>query len=262
MSISQKKIKLSVVLAVFNEEKNLGKCLETVKNLADEIIIVDGGSIDKTIKIAREYGAKVIVTDNPPVFHINKQKAIDACSGEWILQLDADERVTPSLKQEISEAIKERNDETTAYYLPRKNYFLGHWMKKGGLHPDYVIRLFQKDKAYLPCKSVHEQMKVKGRVGYFKNELLHYPYPVFSEYLRKANYYTTLTALEYQKQKIGKGILTIMRYCLILSLRKFFSLYIRHKGFQDGFPGFAWAFFSSLHPLIAYIKYWEMENEK
>src|SRR5690348_4565440 len=102
--------KLSVVLAVLNEEKNLPGCLDSVRDLADEIVIVDGGSDDKTVEIAKEYGAKVIQTTNPPIFHINKNKAIDAATSEWILQLDADERISPALKEEIKKVIEKEGD--------------------------------------------------------------------------------------------------------------------------------------------------------
>ena len=101
-------MKLSVAIATFNEEENLGSCLDSVKDWVDEIVVVDGSSTDKTVEIAKKYGAKVIVRENPPIFHINKQKAIDACRGKWILQLDADERVSPELKEEILEVVKSK----------------------------------------------------------------------------------------------------------------------------------------------------------
>lgn len=145
-----------------------------------------------------------------------------------------------------------------AYYLPRKNYFLGRWLKKGGQYPDYVIRFFKRGRAYLPCKSVHEQMKVKGKVGYLRGHLLHYSVPTFSRYLTNANRYTSLTAQEMVKQKISIDLLSIIYYLLVKPLRTFFLIYFRHKGFLDGFPGFVFALFSALHWPIAYVKYWEL----
>ena len=126
--------KLSVVLATFNEEKNLRRCLDSVKDIASEIVIVDGTSKDKTVEIARSYGAKVTVTTNPPIFHINKQKAIDKATGDWILQLDADEVVSSELASEIKE-IMEKNEQANGYWLPRKNFFLGRFLMKGGHNP-------------------------------------------------------------------------------------------------------------------------------
>src|SRR5580704_9492166 len=106
---------LSVVLAVFNEEKNLADCLNSVKDIAQEIVIVDGSSTDQTVAIAKKFGARILVTDNPPIFHINKQKAIDMAKNEWILQLDADERVSPDLAKEIITVISLNDDEIEAY---------------------------------------------------------------------------------------------------------------------------------------------------
>src|SRR5581483_8625402 len=120
--------KLTVALAVFNEEKNLGACLESVKDIADEIIIVDGSSTDRTVDIAKKFNARVLVTDNPPIFHINKQKAIDMAKNEWILQLDADERVSPELAKEIMQVIAMSEEEIDRYQeqLPKRKLFLKH----------------------------------------------------------------------------------------------------------------------------------------
>ena len=134
-----KNIKLSLALAVYNEEKNIGRCLEAVKGWVDEIVVVDGSSEDKTREIAKSYGAKVIKTTNKPVFHLNKQMAIDKCQGDWILQLDADEIVVKELKGEILQAIEPQASNLkhfVAYQIPRKNFLLGRWLSKGGQYPD------------------------------------------------------------------------------------------------------------------------------
>lgn len=248
------KPKISVALATYNEEGNIGSCLESICQLADEIVMIDGSSTDKTVKIAKKYGAKVIVTTNPPIFHINKQKAIDKCRGDWILQLDADERVSFELRNEILSILE---PEFFAYYIPRKNYFLGHWLKKGGQYPDYVIRFFKRGKAYLPCKSVHEQMEVDGKVGYLKGHLDHYTAPTFSCYLTNADRYTSLTAMKMMEQKLPIKLLTILNYLWLKPLATFFSLYFRHKGFIDGWRGFVFALFSGLHFPWAFVKYWK-----
>lgn len=256
-----KKIKLSIALATFNEEKNLAACLDSVKELEGEIVIVDGGSTDKTVEIAKKFGARVILSDNQPIFHINKQKAIEACKGEWILQLDADERVTPELREEILRIIENPQLKTVAYFIPRKNYFLGRWLRKTGQYPDGVIRFFKKGKAYLPCKSVHEQMEVKGEVRWLKGHLLHYPYSSFAEYLKKSNRYTTLAAQELL-EKGGKP--SVLGYFLaeLKAIKTFLLLFIRHKGFLDGFPGFVFSLYSGLHHIAAYIKFWELYSQK
>lgn len=252
-------MKLSVALATFNEEENLGRCLSSVRKFADETVVVDGSSTDKTVEIAKKYGAKVTVTDNPPIFHINKQKAINSCSGEWILQLDADEEVTPALEKEISEIVK-KGSKFSAFWIRRKNFFLGRWLKKGGQYPDPVIRFFKRGKAYLPCKSVHEQMEVKGETGWLENDLIHHVYPNFSRYLVHSNRYTSLTAQEFEDQKLELSLASLLKYFLAKPLTTFFDIYFRHKGFQDGLPGFVFAAFSGLHFPIAYIKFWELQK--
>lgn len=255
-------MKISVAIATHNEEKNIGRCLKSVVSWVDEIVVIDGSSKDGTVEIAKKYKAKVIVTDNPLIFHINKQKAIDYCRGDWILQLDADEEVTGELKKEIIRVVngqlsKTNHPSIVGYYLPRKNFLLGQWMRKGGLYPDYVVRLFKKGKGRFLCKSVHEQIEIDGETEYFKNELLHYAYPTFSDYLRKANIYTSLTAQKFEDEKLPTSFLTTIIYIIIVPIKIFLNLYFRHLGFLDGFPGFVWAFFSALHYPIAFVKYWE-----
>lgn len=256
-------IKISVALAVYNEEKNLSQCLDSVKDWVDEIVIVDGGSTDKTVEIAQNYRAKVIVTDNPPIFHINKQKAVEACTGDWILQLDADEVISQELKKEIINILSDKQEkgEVAGFFFPRRNYLLGKWLKKGGAYPDYVIRMFKKGKGHFPCKNVHEQIDINGKLDYFKNDLIHNPYPILAEYLRKANTYTSLTSERLNEESLKISLLTTTRYLILVPLKTFLNLYLRHKGFMDGFPGFVWAFFSALHQPIAYIKYWEKKKQ-
>lgn len=251
--------KLSVVLAVYNEENNLANCLGSIKLLADEIIVVDGGSTDKTVEIAKQYGATVIQTDNPPIFHINKQKAVDASHGQWILQLDADEVIPQELVFEIRKIAADPSAKN-GYYIARQNYFVNKWMKKGGMYPDYVIRLFRKGKGKFPCKSVHEQIEIDGEIGYLQTALIHRPYPTFSEYLRKASTYTSLTRDELIRNHEPITVVSIAQYLIYFPLRTFFRLYIRHRGIMDGWWGFIWALFSGLHYPWAFIKYVKYKN--
>jgi len=252
--------KLSVALATYNEEGNLEKCLDSVKGWVDEIVVVDGSSTDKTRKIAKKYGARVFRTTNKPIFHINKQKAIDECHGDWILQLDADEVVSPELKKEIQQ-VSLNGGEFAAFWIPRKNFFLGKWLKKTGQFPDPVIRFFKKGKAKLPCKSVHEQMKVDGKTGWFKGCLLHYPYPSFSEYLRKSNRYTSLSAQEMLDQGKKPGLISFLK-AYFQAEKTFWLLFLRHKGFLDGFPGLIFSTYSGLHHITAYVKFREFYQQK
>lgn len=245
---------LSVVLATFNEEKNIEDCLKSVEGLADEIVIVDGSSKDKTVDIARKYHAKVHVTDNPPIFHINKQKAIDRATKDWILQLDADERVTSELASEIKEVMQKKAD-INGYWVPRKNWFLGRFLMKGGQYPDYTMRLYRRGKGRLPQKDVHEQAEVEGKVGYLENPLVHIADPEFGRYFMRWNRYTKLMAKEFKEKKLGYNPITIIKYLLVLPIWWFLLTYVRHKGFMDLWQGFIFSFFSALRFPVAYLKY-------
>lgn len=318
-------MKLSLCLAVYNEAKNIHYPLDSALDLVDEVVVVDGGSTDKTVEIAASYGKKVriIKSDNPAMFHKNKQKAIEAARGEWILQLDADEKLSEELKNEIkiivgnssslatelvpsgpqtSSRLAHPNFPPIAYYIPRKNFFLTRFLTKGGQYPDYTIRLYRNGYARFPCRDVHENVEIinpkseirnskqiqnsnhqnskclensnfknsnlfsasnfdiRISVGYLKNPILHYADPDFSRYLRRWDRYTSLEAeklsnIPYRISNI-KMFFMFWQYFFWKPLTAFFSIYIRHKGFLDGFPGFVFALFSSIRFWVIYIKFW------
>ncbi|OGG01659.1 hypothetical protein A2Z33_05445, partial [Candidatus Gottesmanbacteria bacterium RBG_16_52_11] len=208
----------------------------------------------RTVDIARKFKARIIRTDNPPVFHINKQKAIDAARGAWILQLDADETVTAELGSEIRSVVSTGGG-INGYYLPRKNYFWGRFMTKGGQYPDYVIRLVRRGQARFPAKSVHEQISVTGEAGYLKNPLIHYAYRTQGDYWRKARHYIALSAAEMKRQGIKTGPAAFVKYFLAEPLRIFFLIFFRHKGFMDGWRGFLFAVYSGLHPVLSFAEF-------
>lgn len=261
-------MKLSLCIAVFNEAKFIHYPLDSAYDLVDEVIIVDGGSEDKTVEIAKSYGkkVKVIHTDNPPMFHINKQKALDAARGDWILQLDADEELSLELKEEIAkllhgqiaknkdQTVQQFNNLAVAYNLPRKNFFLTRFLEKGGQYPDYTIRLYRRGKAHFPCKSVHENVEIDGEIGYLIQPLLHYADPDFARYLMRWNRYTTLDAEMLIKE--GKKPNFIV-YFFIKPKLWFFKTYIRHRGYKDGFPGYVFSLFSSIRFWVIYTKWWQ-----
>lgn len=248
-------MKLSVTLAVYNEEKSLDRCLNSIKDVADEIVIVDGQSSDKTVSIARKYKAKIISVPNDPInFHKQKKLANDKSTGNWILQLDADEVVSQNLKTEIQKVIN-GNRKENGFWIPRLNFFLGRFLKKGGAYPDYTLRLYKKNFGNLPAKNVHEQAVVEGEIGYLKNDLLHYNNPTFGTYLEKRlNRYTDIMAKDVK----GGFFENIFWKPLFDKNQGFLTIYFRHLGFLDSFPGFVWALFSALHIPIAYFK--SLEN--
>lgn len=244
---------LSVVLAVYNEEDNLSNCLKSIKDLVNEIVIVDGGSKDKTLDIARRFDAKIIQTTNPQIFHINKNKAIDAATGDWILQLDADEVVTKELSKEIKQIIS-KESEISGFWIPRKNFFLNRFLTKGGQYPDYTLRLYKKGKGRLPGIDVHEQAVVNGKVGYLKQDLLHLRDKTFSNYFQRFNRYTDLFSRQLKDGGVKQSPLSFVSFVLIKPFFWFLKAYLRHRGYVDGFPGFVFALFSSLRFPVAYFK--------
>jgi len=268
-------MKLSLCIATFNEEKNIHYPLSSAYDLVDEVVIVDGGSTDKTVEIAKSFGKKVrvIKTENPTMFHKNKQLAIDQARGEWILQLDADEALSEELKEEIKEImgsvsrgknseIEESRERTSkvnvAYWIPRKNWFLTRFLEKGGVYPDYTIRLYKKGAAYFPCEDVHENVRVKGEVGYLKNPILHYADPDFSRYLMRWDRYTTLEVQNSKfkvKNENKNQLLMFLEFMIWKPIYTFFSMYFRHLGFLDGFAGFVFALFSSIRFWVIYVKW-------
>lgn len=281
--------KLSAAIATYNEEENIGDCLELIKDIVDEIIIVDGSSTDRTVEIAKRYGAKVEITNNPANFHINKQKSFDKATGDWILYLDADERVSKKLGEEIWKVINmtdieveeyqkdlknrklfmrhqkivETRDgkigtetgEYTAFFFPRLNFFLGKFLRYGGVYPDGVIRLFKKDKAFLPGKSVHEQMEVLGKVGWLENDLIHYDSKTFDRYLKRNSRYIDLMVEDFKKEKLNKNLVNFFDYIFLKPLIWFLTTSLRNKGILDGFQGLTFSFFSALRFPRAYWRY-------
>lgn len=283
-------IKLSVVLAVRNEELNIGRCLESVKRIADEIIVVDESSTDKTREIAEGFGAKVFLEPHHDLFHITKQRALEKARGEWILQLDADEVVTEALANEIKKVINmtdiellsrkiengrkgrlftrhqaliEKRDgqigkktgEIVGFFVPRRNMFLGKPLIHAGVYPDGVVRLVKKGCARFPQKSVHEQIELDGEVSWLENNLDHYDSPTLKRYLSRLNRYTDLQAEDLKVRQTPKNVLFFFLYTIYKPLYTFGNLYFRHLGFLDGIQGFLWSFFSAMHFPIAYYKY-------
>lgn len=250
---------LSVVLAVHNEERNLARCLESVAAVADELIIVDGESTDRTVEISLHYGAQVISTTNKSNFHINKQMAMDAAKGELILQLDADEVIDAELVAYIQKLKEQLRSgvlpaQPVAWYIRRKNFFLGRFLRKGGQYPDAVIRLYKAGSAHLPQKNVHEQMAVDGETATAAGHLLHYAFPDFDTYIKKFNRYTSFEAERLHDQNIVLTGKLKFSYWVIRPLETFYKIFLRHRGYVDGFSGFMFALMSAIFHIFTYIK--------
>lgn len=247
--------KISFVTSTFNEEQNLSDCLESIKDIVQEIIVVDGGSTDQTVAIAKKFGAKVIVTDNPPIFLINRQKAIDIAINDWILNLDADERLTSQLQSEIIGILKNDNSAVNGYWIPRKNWFLGRYLMKGGVYPDYQLRLYRRNMIHFALKDVHEQAIVEGKTAYLKQPMVHLSDPDFKRYLVRFNRYTDRIADEIKDKHVDYNPLFAIHYLITSPISWFVLTYGRHKGFMDGWQGFVFSLFSSLRFPVGYYKY-------
>lgn len=246
--------KISVTIITHNEENNIRDCLESVK-WADEVVVVDSGSTDKTIDICREYTDKVFY--NPWAgMKEQKQYAVEKTSHRWILSIDADERVTEDLRHFIlRELEKPRYD---GYRFPRKNYFLGKWMKHGGWYPDHVLRLFRKDRGHFGGINPHDKVIVESnRIITVNVPLVHYTYTSLSQYASKQALYAGISAREMFSS--GK---TVRPYVIPLrAFWKFIETYIMKRGFLDGYYGFIVSVGSSYATFWKYLYVWELSRK-
>lgn len=243
------------------------RTIRSAYDWVDEIIIVYGSPKDEKIAELKKFDTKKKIsyhfTDNPPMFHINKQKAIERCTKDWILQLDTDEVVSTELKKEILATIKGHKDgDPVGYWIPRLNHLLGQPLRKGGQWPDPTIRLYMNGKGHLPAESVHEQADIDGPVGTLEYDLFHYPYPTFREYLKKWMKYASLEGAQYDVDIFQPSFGGLMTYFLVKPVFWFFKTYFRHRGYKDGFPGFVFSLFSALRYWIEYISLYERYREK
>lgn len=245
--------KLSVIIITHNEEKNLRRCLESVK-YADEIIINDSGSSDKTLDIALEFGCRTISTTFTG-FGAAKQLALDQATGDWVLSIDADEEIDEQLREAIIGAI--RNEGIDGWRLNRKSQFLGRWITHSGWYPDYILRLFKREKARFTTSQVHERVEIDGQVGTLPGHILHYTDPNVSHYLMKLDRYTALSA----KMLFESGKSFHWYYLIVKPFAIWVKMYILKRGFLDGLPGFTLASLSSFHVFCKYAKLWELRKQ-
>ena len=247
---------LSTIVITLNEATNIAACLESVK-WAKEIIVVDAQSADDTVSQGKKFTDKVFVKPWEG-YTAAKSFALSQCTQEWVLWIDADERVTPELRDEIIVKLN-ANPSEAGFYVPRLANFLGRWIRHGGWYPGYVLRLFRREQALFDRdQHVHEQVTVNGPTVKLSNHLLHYTDPNLEHYLNKLNRYTSLAAEELYRR--GKRF-----HLWDLLFRPpwfFFRMYFLKVGFLDGVHGFVLACFSAVHVMAKYAKLWEMEKEE
>lgn len=245
--------KLSVVVITRDEEKNIRRCLESV-SWADEIIVIDSHSTDRTTTIASDMGARVYSIAWQGFGHA-KREGVDKARSDWILSLDADEVVSGELALEIKKVL-ENDTEYSGYYFTRKANFLGRWIYHCGWYPDPVLRLFLKSKGNFNNALVHEKAVVDGKCGRLKGELLHYSYSTMTGYLDKFNRYTTLGAEKAHSEGKKAGWFDL----ILKPPASFFKHYIVKQGFRDGWEGFLISILSATAVLVKYAKLREMDR--
>lgn len=246
-------LSLSASIICFNEEKNLKRCLESV-SWADEIVVVDSFSKDRTLEIAKEYTDRVFQR-RWTGYRDQKNFAMSKCEENWILSLDADEEVSCALREEIQQEVHPP-DGKEGYLMPRRSCYLGRWINHSGFYPDRQLRLFKRGFGAWVGGRVHERVEVQGRVGNLKNDLLHYPYEgSISGILRKVDAFSSLTA----EDMYDRGKRYRLTQLMVRPVTKFMEVYLLKLGFLDGLPGFIIAGMSSFTMFVRYSKLRELE---
>jgi glycosyltransferase involved in cell wall biosynthesis len=226
---------------------------------ADEIVVIDSGSTDRTIAICREY-TEAVISREWQGYARQKNSAIDRTTGDWVLSLDADEPIEPALAEEIK-AIISSTDSLDGYRIPRKTIFLGKWVKHGGWYPDYNLRLFRKGKGRFQERAVHEAVRVEGTVGSTRHAIEHHTYPDIASYMTRINSYSSLAVDVMADKGISKSkaswVMILMR-----PLLTFIHKYFFRRGFLDGKHGLVLNLFHSYYVLAKYAKAWEYRHRQ
>ena len=249
-----RKIPLTVVVLTKNEEANILECLSSVKNWADEIIVIDDYSTDKTVELANRLADRVII-NKMKVEGTHRNWAYSQAKNDWVLSLDADETVTEELKIEITEIIP--TTDFACFSIPLRNFIGNHWVRYGGWYPAGKVRLFRKSKFKYEEVEVHPRITVDGEGGHLTKDIIHKGYPDFEHFLSSVNRQTTLEAKKWintnRKMSFGKA--------LWRTIDRFFRIYLRKKGYKDGLIGLMVALFASWYQILSYAKYWQMKKE-
>lgn len=251
---------ISIVLITCNEEDNLPSTLDSVKPLLaavqGEIIVVDSGSVDRTLEIARTYGAKVF-SEPWKGFAAQKNSAIEKASMDWVLQLDADEVLEPGLVTEIQSAILSVPS-VDSFFIPRKNFFLGRWIRHGGFYPDPKMRMIRRGAGKFEEHGAHPTIKISGRTGQFRNALVHNAYPTLRQYIEHMNSYSSMGA----EVAAAKGHRRFSVAAIVVRpLLTFLYNYIIRLGFLDGREGLLLHLYHAGYVSWKYAKAWELERK-
>jgi glycosyltransferase involved in cell wall biosynthesis len=237
------------VVITYNEEQNIRECLESLK-WTDEIIVVDSRSKDKTIEIAKEFTSNIILTDELS-FSIKKNLAFEKASSNWIIWIDADERITEKLRLEILDTINNSHPGSESYFINRKSFFINKFIKHCGWYPDYTLRLFKRSaNVRFDNSRVHEKISYKGQTGKLKTELIHYTDRDFEHYIDKLNSYTTSSSLDLHEAGKKASFLDI----IFRPVFTFFKMYFLKLGILDGYTGLVLSTLSSIHVFVKYSK--------
>jgi len=243
--------RLSVTVITLNEEERLRACLESVAAWADEIVVIDAESTDKTVAVAREFTDRVWVRPWPG-FAAQKNWALAQAAGDWLLSLDADERVTPELRERIGQVLV-ADGPADGYAIPRRNILWGAWVRYGGLYPDDQLRLFRRGAGRFVGDGVHESVQVEGRVERLDEPLLHHSYRSLEDFVQRSNRYSTLAAADWR----AGGRRTHLADLVFRPLGRFVSMYIIRRGFLDGWRGLVLAILYANYVFLRMAKAWE-----
>ena len=251
---SDVRAKISACVITLNEEFRLPRCLESLR-FVDEVIVLDSESTDNTCKLAADFGAQIHIRKFDG-FVNQKNHAVSLARHDWILVVDADEVVSPSLREEILEVLRQSGGTHAGYRVPRISHYLGRWIRHSGWYPDYNIRLFRRDKTKFIGGTVHERAEVQGSVGTLRGHLEHYSYRNVSQHLQRMDRYSDLIAQD--KHKSGER--SSVTWAVLKGVSKFAITYFYRLGFLDGRAGLVIAILAGYYNFLKYIKLWELNR--
>lgn len=248
---------IAAIVITKNEERNIGACLRSLRWVHD-LIVVDACSTDHTVEIVREYTPRVFIRSWPG-FGPQKNYGLDQATADWVLIVDADERVTDALRAEIQQVIEaDRPADLVGYEIPRRNFFYGRWIEGGGMYPDYQLRLFRRTAGRYDDVLLHERLQLRGRIARLKSALDHHSMSSIGAHVKKMMRYTTLGAQEKMKVRSRVTAMNLAGNHLGTILRTFFM----RGGYRDGIHGVIVALFAGMHTFVKYAKAWEMTRQR